>query len=77
MTNAENLVITFPNPDFKKPPKIIKIPASSSETATKDAKNGLKLKYSISFCGGSGNLLYPYIIKAIPSDTLRKKIDMK
>ena len=47
MTNAENLVITFPNPDFKKPPKIIKIPASSSETATKDAKNGLKLKYSI------------------------------
>jgi hypothetical protein len=70
-------VTKFPKPDLKKPPKIIKIPASSSEIATKDPKNGLKLKYSINFCGGSGNLLNPCIIKAIPSDALRKKIDIK
>ena len=44
ITNAENLVIKFPKSDFKKPPKIIKMPASSSEIATKDDKNGLKLK---------------------------------
>ena len=38
------------------PPIINNIPAPNSETQTKDAKRGLKLKKSMSFCGGRGSL---------------------
>ena len=41
--------------------------------AIKEDKNGLKLKYSISLAGGSGNLEKPWIMKATPSPNLSKK----
>ena len=42
------------NPDI-----IIKNPDKTSEIAIKEDKNGLKLKYSISLAGGSGNFEKP------------------
>ena len=52
--------------DLIKIPKINVKPAKTSETATKEAKKGLKPKKSIRFFGGNGNLDFPCIIKAIP-----------
>ena len=50
-------------------------PAKTSDNAIKLAKKGLKPKYSINFWGGSGNLLLPWIIKAVPKIILIDKTD--
>ena len=51
----EILVRRLPVYEVKNPPIINKVPAPNSKTQTKDAKRGLKLKKSISFCGGRGS----------------------
>ena len=52
----ETLVKILAMYELKKPDIINRNPAPNSEIQTKDAKNGLKLKNSISFCGGKGSL---------------------
>ena len=41
------------------------MPADNSDMATAVAKKGERSKYSINASGGNGNLLRPWIIKAI------------
>ena len=52
----ETLVKILPIYEEKKPEIINKVPAPNSKIQTKDAKKGVKLKKSISFCGGRGSL---------------------
>ena len=68
---ADNLVNRLPKYDFIKNERINKTPANISDKLTKEASVGEKLKYLINFCGGSGNLLNPWIIKAIPKNNLK------
>ena len=59
IVNEEILVNKFPKKLLIKPEIIKIVPDKTSEIATKDAKNGLKLKYSINLLGGNGNFKKP------------------
>ena len=71
--NPASLVSKFPKGFLIKPLMINISPADNSDKATKDARAGDKLKYSINPWGGKGNLLRPWIIKAIPIPNLKNK----
>ena len=72
MLSPANLVSVCPNGFLIKFAIMRIIPVDTSEIATKLARNGDKLKYSIRFSGGKGNFPKPYIINAVPTPTLNK-----
>ena len=77
IAKALTLVIRLPMEPLIKPPIMINNPAPNSVSATKDARKGEKPKYSIKTSGGNGNLLNPWMLKAIPSPNLINHGDRK